>query len=97
MKSFGKLSRGKEILSEMMPMLKSNTRVVKFGSHMSVLSPREDDFSYAAVALGWNGASGGTYMWKMIEDDVQERYKPIADAGEELKKTALFSRLMNYE
>lgn len=76
MNFMGKLSRGKEILQEMMPMLQRNTRVVKFGKHKTILSPREDKLSSSISIFGWNGRSGGTYMWKMIEDDVKERYKP---------------------
>ena len=28
------------------------------------------------LQLGWDGSSGGTYMWHMIEQDVLERYRP---------------------
>lgn len=28
------------------------------------------------VAMSWNGSSGGTYMWHMIEHDVLDRYVP---------------------
>ena len=30
----------------------------------------------SVVAAQWNGTSGGTYMWKMIEEDVRSRYLP---------------------
>ena len=33
-------------------------------------------FDSSVVAAQWNGTSGGTYLWKMIEEDVSTRYTP---------------------
>ena len=52
------------------------TRIVKFGEHPTVLNPSEEDWNCALVNAAWDGSSGGTYMWKMIQDDIRTRYKP---------------------
>ena len=28
------------------------------------------------ISLGWDGSSGGTYLWHMIQQDVLGRYRP---------------------
>ena len=52
------------------------SRIIKFGNYPTVLNPSEEDWSVSLVSTAWDGSSGGTYMWKMILDDVQTRYKP---------------------
>eukprot|EP00808_Paulinella_micropora_P018260 g27749.t1 len=79
-----KLNEGQKALASLGDMLQDGpVRTVKFGSEKYVLSDRTDpketggtSFSPAVVNLAWDGTSGGTYMWHMIEQDVLERYKP---------------------
>ena len=71
-----KLDQGKNVLSRMSNLLQKNSRIVKFGSSKTILSPRDNSWSEMSVSLGWDATSGGTYMWKMILDDVLERYIP---------------------
>jgi hypothetical protein len=71
-----KLVTGQDILLSIEPMLRNNTRIVKFGRDKTVLSPRESNWSTALTLFGWDASSGSTYMWKMIEDDVKSRYLP---------------------
>jgi hypothetical protein len=52
------------------------TRIVKFGNAATVLNPSEEDWSVSLVNFAWDGSSGGTYCWKMIEDDIQNKYRP---------------------
>lgn len=56
------------------------TRIVKFGSSPMVLAPRSGvglgGEAVRKAAKSWDGSSGGTYMWKMIEDDIFEQYVP---------------------
>ena len=75
-----RLDEGRRVLSSLAPLLAGTTRVLKFGSSATVLVPREEEteVSGALVSLAWDGSSGGTYMWKMIEDDVCQRYQPGA-------------------
>jgi hypothetical protein len=53
------------------------TRIVKFGNHATVLNPSEEDWNVSLVNAAWDGSSGGTYMWKMIQDDIKNRYRPV--------------------
>ena len=67
------------VLASLAPLLSGPTRVLKFGEAPTVLSPREvegNQVSTTLVGMQWDGSSGGTYMWKMIEDDVMSRYRP---------------------
>ena len=45
--------------------------MLKFGSMPQVLQAREEEaeVSHALVESVWDGSSGQTYMWKMIEDE----------------------------
>jgi hypothetical protein len=52
------------------------TRIVKFGDRSVVLSPSEEDWNRSLVSLAWDGTSGGTYMWKMIQEDIRGKYRP---------------------
>lgn len=73
------LSAGRDALSAIAERIKgSPTRIVKFGTFKSILSPRDEtgDISPELVNLAWTGTSGGTYMWHMIEQDVIERFAP---------------------
>jgi hypothetical protein len=70
------IMKGHQVLSSMSDILKENTRIVKFGSDRTVLYSRENSWSSALVHMNWDGSSGGTYMWKMIQDDVMNRYRP---------------------
>jgi hypothetical protein len=71
------LGEGKYVLASLSPLLGGPTRVVKFGNDKYVVAPRDEDvLSTALVALNWDGSSGGTYMWHMIEHDVIEHYRP---------------------
>eukprot|EP01032_Pedospumella_encystans_P017666 gene17666-20122_t len=71
------LFQGKAALDSMSDLLQGNSvRIVKFGAGKTVLSPRDDSFSTALTCLNWDAKSGSTYMWKMIEDDVLQRYRP---------------------
>lgn len=71
------LFQGKAALDTMSDLLQGNSvRIVKFGAGKTVLSPRDDSFSTALTFLNWDAKSGSTYMWKMIEDDVVQRYRP---------------------
>ncbi len=71
------LFQGKAALDSMSDLLQgSSVRIVKFGAGKTVLSPRDDSFSTALTCLNWDAKSGSTYMWKMIEDDVLQRYRP---------------------
>ena len=64
------LDEGKRVLSSMGPLLRGPTRVLKFGHTPTVLAPREPHPPITElVSLGWDGSSGATYMWKMIEDE----------------------------
>ena len=58
------------------------TRIVKFGSSPRVMTPRSEvgmgEEVARAAAKEWNGSSGGTYMWKMIENDILQQYLPGA-------------------
>ena len=73
----GKLGLGKSALDSISSLLQGNpTRIVKFGSSKTIVSPRDNEWSVALTCLNWNGDSGSTYMWKMIEDDIIHRYKP---------------------
>jgi hypothetical protein len=67
-----------------------NIRIVTFGSphNSKVIVPRGDPWSVGAVKYAWAGDSGGTYMWKMIHDDVNERYaaKGSSEAEEVMEK-----------
>ena len=68
------LEQGRAVLSSMGPLLRGPTRVLKFGSWKHVLAPREVEPPLTQlVQLGWDGSSGGTYMWRMVEEDVLER------------------------
>ena len=73
-----RLMEAKRIVKSIHPMLEAMpTRVLKFGSTPTVLASRETSgFSSTAVQLAWDGSSGTTYLWKMIEDDVLSRYLP---------------------
>jgi hypothetical protein len=67
----GNLSLGKPALPSMADLLQeSPTRIVKFGSGKSVIAPREDKWSTALTCLNWDASSGSTYMWKLIEEDM---------------------------
>ena len=78
------LIEGQKALQSLETRLKTNsndqrflpTRIVKFGNHSTVLNPSEEDWSPALVNVAWDGSSGGTFMWKMIQDDVQAKYRP---------------------
>jgi hypothetical protein len=71
------LSMGKSALASMAPLMQgTSTRIIKFGSGKTVISPREQSWSTALTCLNWDAGSGSTYMWKMIEDDVLRRYRP---------------------
>ena len=81
------LVEGKMALKSLEKRLKTNsnntndrrflpTRIVKFGSSPTILNPSEEDWSVSLVNAAWDGSSGGTYMWKMIQDDVQAKYRP---------------------
>lgn len=73
----GNLALGKSALVSMAHLLKgSKTRIVKFGAGKTVISPREEKWSTALTCLNWDGSSGSTYMWKMIEEDVLRRFRP---------------------
>jgi hypothetical protein len=52
------------------------TRIVKFGDHPQVLAPSDEHWSSMLVSISWDASSGGTYMWKMIQDDVKSKYRP---------------------
>jgi len=59
---------------------KAPTRIVKFGFQPRVLTDRVNgdavaDSLYHALDVHWNGNSGGTYMWKMIELDIKGKYR----------------------
>jgi len=73
-----RLQEGRLVLGSLAPLLSGPTRVLKFGSAPTVLSPREEgnQVSTTLVGMQWDGSSGGTYLWKMIEDDVMSRYRP---------------------
>ena len=74
-----RLDEGRRAVSALAPLLQGPCRVLKFGSYASVLMPRDDAASGVAsslVHMSWNGTSGGTYMWHMIEQDVRARYTP---------------------
>ncbi|CAE7356731.1 unnamed protein product [Symbiodinium sp. CCMP2456] len=86
---FGKsgLQLGQDALDQVVPLLQGPTRILKFGTLPKVLLPREElsasqeraateTLLHSVVAARWNGTSGGTYMWKMIEEDVRSRYLP---------------------
>lgn len=86
---FGKsgLQLGQDALDQVVPLLQGPTRILKFGTLPKVLLPREElsasqetaataTLLHSVVAAQWNGTSGGTYMWKMIEEDVRSRYLP---------------------
>ena len=82
------LHEGRKALESLEARLKTNqydddsdqrflpTRIVKFGDHPLVLSPSEEDWSVSLVCAAWDGSSGGTYMWKMIQDDIKSKYRP---------------------
>ncbi len=74
--SSSRLQQGQAALEKMAPLLGGPTRVIKFGMGKSVLAPREEGFSTSLVSMCWDGSSGGTYMWHMIQEDVLERYRP---------------------
>jgi len=71
------LDEGKKVLGSMGPLLSGPTRVLKFGHTPTVLAPREERPPITdLISFGWDGTSGGTYMWHMIEQDVLQRYRP---------------------
>lgn len=70
------LFQGKYALSSMEHLMQKNIRIIKFGDHKSVLSTRVSKWDSALTTVAWNASSGATYMWKMIEEDVMERYRP---------------------
>lgn len=73
----GNLYQGKAALDSMAPLIQgSSIRTVKFGRGKTIVSPREKEWSTALTFLNWDASSGSTYMWKMIEDDVLQRYRP---------------------
>jgi hypothetical protein len=85
-----RLDEGHAVLRSMAPLLRGPTRVVKFGSRPTVVLTRNaadaarpgealvplTSLSPSLVSLGWDGSSGGTYMWGMIMEDVVAVYKP---------------------
>lgn len=74
---YANLGQGKAALQDMSGLLQgTHTRIVKFGAGKVVVSPRENSWSTALTCLNWDASSGSTYMWKMIEDDVLQRYRP---------------------
>ncbi|CAB9516426.1 expressed unknown protein [Seminavis robusta] len=77
------LREGQKALQSLEQRLKADddqrflpTRIVKFGIHPTILNPSEEDWNASLVNFAWDGSSGGTYMWKMIQDDIQARYRP---------------------
>lgn len=52
------------------------TRVLKFGNNPLVLTPSDENWSTSLISAAWDGSSGGTYMWKMIHDDIKLKYRP---------------------
>jgi hypothetical protein len=70
------LFQGKYALASMEHLMQKNIRIIKFGTHKSVLSTRVSTWDSALTTVAWNASSGATYMWKMIEDDVLRRYRP---------------------
>ena len=73
-----RLEEGKRVLQSLRPLIDGPTRVVKFGSHPTVVATRQpaDEIPESSLQLQWDGSSGATYMWKMIEEDVVGRYTP---------------------
>lgn len=77
-----RLEQGRKVLSSLAPKLGSGTRVLKFSNKPTVLSMREEkggtDITSCLpqITSGWDGSGNGTYLWKMIEEDVMERYRP---------------------
>ena len=64
------------MLNSLSSIIRKRSRIVKFGTGKTILNARDDDWVPALVHAGWTGSSGGTYMWKMIEEDVANRYRP---------------------
>lgn len=76
------LYEGKAALDTISPLLQgTSVRILKFGTGKTVLSPRDNSFSTALTCLNWDAKSGSTYMWKMIQDDVMQRYRPSPSPG----------------
>ena len=70
------IDEGCAALRAISPLLRGMTRVIKFGSAPTLLAPRDVGVSDSLVQMAWDGSSGGTYMWHMIEQDVRTRYRP---------------------
>ncbi len=78
------LNEGYKALSSLEERLKAHddesrflpTRIVKFGDHPQVLAPSDEHWSAMLVSAAWDASSGGTYMWKMIQEDIKSKYRP---------------------
>jgi hypothetical protein len=77
-----RLTDGQGVLRSMEPLMQTRTRIVKFGTAKTVLSHRGDRWDSSLALFGWNASSGSTYMWKMIEDDIKDRYVPSSRGRE---------------
>lgn len=67
-----------DMLTQLAPLLPTQTRVVKFGDRKSILYRGDEAWSASLVKAGWIGSSGGTFMWEMIKDDILTTYTPSA-------------------
>lgn len=73
------LSKGQSLLNSMWSSLSCNLRIVKFGTYKTVLSERSENISVlpeVTTNMMWNAQSGLTYMWHMILNDIQQKYRP---------------------
>jgi hypothetical protein len=71
------LLEGNRVLKDIEPHLFGlPTRLVLFGSTKETLAVRDEGLNTTLAGLRWQGSSGGTYMWKMIEEDVVRMYLP---------------------
>ena len=71
------LQSAKAAFEAVVPRLGSTPcRVVLFGSSKAELSSRTTRLDPSSIMGAWHATSGGTYMWKMIEDDITRRYRP---------------------